>query len=69
MRYQFHGLHFTCKRRECFELVDDRMDFGVKYCTCWLGFLSSRQPTETQSRPLIWVRKDTIRRCRLNRAA
>ena len=23
------------------------MDFGVKYCTCWLGFLSSRQPTET----------------------
>ena len=47
MRYQFHGLHFTCKRREYFELVDDRMDFGVKYCTCWLGFLSSRQPTET----------------------
>jgi hypothetical protein len=46
MRHQFHGLHFTCKIREYFELVDDSMDFGVKYCTCWPGFLFN-QPTET----------------------
>ena len=44
MRYQFHGLHFTFKRREYFGLVDDRMDFGVNFCA---GFLSSRRPTDT----------------------